>query len=68
MTGKENRKICHRKRTLLVLIVSAIFMLTGCSGPVWNAMKEQGRELLRQGQELNQQLETEAKEVNSSIK
>ena len=55
-----------KKKILLILTLSAAFMLAGCSGPAWDAMKEEGRKLQQQGQELNQQLESEANEVNSS--
>lgn len=55
-----------KKKILLIITLSTAFMLAGCSGPTWDAMKDEGRKLQQQGQELNQQLESEAREVNST--
>lgn len=55
-----------KKKVIIILALLSVFMLAGCSGPAWDAMKEEGRKLQQQGQELNQQLESEANEVNSS--
>lgn len=55
-----------KKKILLIMALSAAYMLAGCSGPAWDVMKEEGRKLQQQGQELNQQLESEARDVNSS--
>ena len=55
-----------KKSIIFILIASVIFMLAGCSNPAWESMKEQGSKLQEQGRELNQQLESGAREVNSS--
>ena len=55
-----------KKKVIIILALLSVFMLTGCFGSVWNVMKDEGKKLLEQGQELNQQLESEARDVNSS--
>ena len=55
-----------KKKILLIMTLSAAFMMAGCSGLAWDAMKEEGRKLQQQGKKLNRQLESEANEVNSS--
>ncbi len=42
--------------------------LTGCSGALWNSMKQQGDDLMQQGKEINEQLSSEAEEVNTQWK
>lgn len=55
-----------KKKVIIILALLSVFMLAGCSGSAWDVMKDEGKKLLEQGQELNQQLESEARDVNSS--
>lgn len=55
-----------KKKVIIILALLSVFMLAGCSGQTWDTMKDEGKKLLEQGQELNQQLESEARDVNSS--
>ena len=55
-----------KKKVIIILALLSVFMLAGCSESAWDVMKDEGKKLLEQGQELNQQLESEARDVNSS--
>lgn len=51
----------------MAAVILVLFSCTGCTGMSWDDMKAKGEELLDQGKQINQQLEEEAKEINSNM-
>lgn len=66
---KQNKRkeICKKRKGFLTVAVLILLCCTGCTESSWEKMKEQGAELLEQGQELNQELKEEAEQVNEQI-
>lgn len=61
MENLSRRKIC------VALAIMLIFSCTGCAGMSWEDMKSEGKSLLEQGENVNQQLASDAAEVNSEL-
>lgn len=53
----------------IIVVIGGILMLscTGCAGMSWDEMKEEGAKLIQQGEEINENLKSEAADMNSSI-
>ena len=56
-------------RKKIIVVIGGILMLscTGCAGMSWDEMKEEGAKLIQQGEEINENLKSEAVDMNSSI-
>ena len=56
-------------RKKIIVVIGGILLLscTGCAGMSWDEMKEEGAKLIQQGEEINENLKSEAADMNSSI-
>lgn len=56
-------------RKKIIVVIGGVLMLscTGCAGMTWDEMKEEGANLMQQGEEINQNLKSEAADMNSSV-
>lgn len=59
--------ISLKKKVIPVLGLMLLLLCTGCSDAVWDEMKEEGKELLEQSDEMNKELVAEANEVNTNV-
>jgi len=56
-----------KRAALVTLTLSMAVLCAGCTGKQWEMMKQEGKDLLEQGAELNEQLADKAKEVNEKF-
>lgn len=56
-----------KRAALVTLTLSMAVLCVGCTGEQWEMMKQEGKDLLEQGAELNEQLADKAKEVNEKF-
>lgn len=59
--------ILTKRARVMAAIILMLLSCTGCTGMSWDDMKEKGKELLDQGEQINQQLVEEAEEINNNI-